>query len=316
MELYSIGQVARQTGVSVKAVRYYSDIGLLPPVRVSEAGYRLYGDSELTRLQQIATVRFLGASIQDVRELLADEKALTDFLTARAGAVDAEIERLGRLRKVISQAREDVERREDPRQYLQNLKRVAGMTSEERGRWWAGRWRKLLSGYPVPEEFVADAEKSRESEASQGEMGLIMAAQNGRDEEYVREGNERMAQSKGMDSAGLRAKIEDMMNRFRLVVHKSPGDPAVQLLVDEYVAFAVGSVSEAGLKRTLDLLSQPLFHRMFQMADMTDPDAQGEMFHRLILEAMRFRLERISVTDDPGLDRWVAKVPSGAEVPV
>ena len=92
----------------------------------------------------------------------------------------------------------------------------------------------------------------------------------------------------------LKAKSEDMMNRFRLNVHRNPGDAAVQSLVDEYVAFALGSVSEDGIQRTMEIFSQPLFHRLFQMADMTDPDAQSEAVYQLILEAMKFRLEHLS----------------------
>ena len=51
--MLTIHQMAERTGVTIRALRYYDKIGLLPPGAVSPAGYRLYGPAELERLQQI-----------------------------------------------------------------------------------------------------------------------------------------------------------------------------------------------------------------------------------------------------------------------
>lgn len=66
-----IGQVAKRSGLSVEAIRYYEQRGLLPPPQRSPAGYRLYGPTTLTRLQFIQRAKGLGFSLDEVSELLA-----------------------------------------------------------------------------------------------------------------------------------------------------------------------------------------------------------------------------------------------------
>src|SRR5215208_3975928 len=57
---YRVGEVAALTRVSVRTLHHYDRIGLLRPAQHSAGGYRLYGESELLRLQQILTLRYLG----------------------------------------------------------------------------------------------------------------------------------------------------------------------------------------------------------------------------------------------------------------
>jgi len=56
MEL-SIGELAHLTGLPVKTIRYYSDIGLVPEARRTDAGYRRYDDAGLARLELVRTLR-------------------------------------------------------------------------------------------------------------------------------------------------------------------------------------------------------------------------------------------------------------------
>lgn len=71
----SIGLVARRTGATVPTVRYYEDIGLLPPAARTEAGQRSYDEATVRRLVFIRRCRDFGFSIEQVRELvgLVDE---------------------------------------------------------------------------------------------------------------------------------------------------------------------------------------------------------------------------------------------------
>ena len=66
-----IGAVARQAGVSVRAVRFYEREGLLGPPARTEKGYRLYSDEEIRQLQFIKKVQFLGFSLKEIQEILA-----------------------------------------------------------------------------------------------------------------------------------------------------------------------------------------------------------------------------------------------------
>jgi len=65
-----IGDLAKRTGVSVRTLHYYDEIGLLHPKTVTSSRHRVYGPAELVRLQQIKSLRRLGFSLEEVRACL------------------------------------------------------------------------------------------------------------------------------------------------------------------------------------------------------------------------------------------------------
>ncbi|MBD1922557.1 MerR family transcriptional regulator [Funiculus sociatus GB2-A5] len=65
-----VGDLAKQTGVSVRTLHYYDEIGLLSPSRRTETGYRLYIEDDIIRLQQIVSLRQIGFSLEQIRECL------------------------------------------------------------------------------------------------------------------------------------------------------------------------------------------------------------------------------------------------------
>ncbi|MDD3919858.1 MAG: MerR family transcriptional regulator [Eubacteriales bacterium] len=65
-----INEVAKLTGVTVRTLHYYDEIGLLKPSQVTEAGYRLYNDAALSRLQQILFFRELDFELTEIREIM------------------------------------------------------------------------------------------------------------------------------------------------------------------------------------------------------------------------------------------------------
>ncbi len=70
MRFMNIGNASRESGVSVKMVRHYESIGILPKAVRSEGNYRLYGPNEVHTLRFIKRARDLGFSMEDIRELL------------------------------------------------------------------------------------------------------------------------------------------------------------------------------------------------------------------------------------------------------
>ena len=68
--MMTVHEVSALTGVSVRALHHYDRIGLLPPTQVSEAGYRLYDDAALERLQCILLFRELQFPLKDIRGIL------------------------------------------------------------------------------------------------------------------------------------------------------------------------------------------------------------------------------------------------------
>ncbi len=70
MSQYQIKEVSQMTSLSVRALQYYDDIHLLKPAKRSAAGYRLYSDDDLLRLQQITTLKFLGFPLSSIKKII------------------------------------------------------------------------------------------------------------------------------------------------------------------------------------------------------------------------------------------------------
>ena len=64
-----IGELARQTGLSIKTIRYYESRGLLEQPPRTEGGYRLYGPEEVARLWFVQRAKLLGLTLEEIREL-------------------------------------------------------------------------------------------------------------------------------------------------------------------------------------------------------------------------------------------------------
>jgi DNA-binding transcriptional MerR regulator len=95
---YRIGELARLSGLSVKTIRYYSDRGLVPPAERTEAGYRVYDERALARLELIRALRDLGASLADVERVLSRELDVTRLVALQLEAVEAQL-RVLRVRR-------------------------------------------------------------------------------------------------------------------------------------------------------------------------------------------------------------------------
>ncbi len=68
---WKVGELAKRTGVSVRALHHYDEIGLLSPSQRTAAGYRLYTGADVIRLQQIRSLRNLGFSLEEIRRFLS-----------------------------------------------------------------------------------------------------------------------------------------------------------------------------------------------------------------------------------------------------
>ena len=68
--LIKVGTLAKKTGLTVRTLHYYEEIGILMPAQRSEKGYRLYGLEEIERLQKILSLQHLGFPLDEIRKLL------------------------------------------------------------------------------------------------------------------------------------------------------------------------------------------------------------------------------------------------------
>ena len=72
--MWTVNEVSKRTGVSVRTLHHYDAIGLLKPSRVTEAGYRLYDDTALRRLQNILMFRELQFPLKEIKAILDNPK--------------------------------------------------------------------------------------------------------------------------------------------------------------------------------------------------------------------------------------------------
>jgi len=99
---YSVRQLARLAGVSVRTLHVYDKLGLLTPFVRTDAGYRQYGEAELLRLQQILFYKELDMPLKNIAEILDDPGFdLVKALTGHKAALSARRDRINTLLNTI-----------------------------------------------------------------------------------------------------------------------------------------------------------------------------------------------------------------------
>jgi DNA-binding transcriptional MerR regulator len=102
MGIYTVKQLARLSGVSVRTLHHYDEIALLKPAFIGENRYRYYGREELLRLQDILFHRELGVPLQEIAELLAHEgRDRLAILREHRGRLAERVERSRQLLRTL-----------------------------------------------------------------------------------------------------------------------------------------------------------------------------------------------------------------------
>ncbi|MCP2336922.1 MerR family transcriptional regulator [Actinomadura rupiterrae] len=124
---HSIGELARTAGVTVKAVRFYTDRGILPSRRTA-SGHRRYGPDAVARLALVRTLRDLGLDLATIRKIVDRETSPAEAAAAHADAVAVQM-RMLRIRHAVltTAARRDSTPRE-----LELMHRLARLSTAER----------------------------------------------------------------------------------------------------------------------------------------------------------------------------------------
>jgi DNA-binding transcriptional MerR regulator len=77
---YTVQKLGLLAGISTRTLRYYDEIGILKPARINSSGYRIYGQAEVDRLQQILFYRELGMNLENIKEIITSP----DFNSTKA----------------------------------------------------------------------------------------------------------------------------------------------------------------------------------------------------------------------------------------
>ena len=104
MELLKVGDLASRTGLSVRTLHHYEELGLLAPSQRTPSGHRLYGPAEVVRLQKIVALKQLGMSLEEIRGWLSSNRmGVLDALRSQRTRVQSQIETLRSVERRLAQ---------------------------------------------------------------------------------------------------------------------------------------------------------------------------------------------------------------------
>lgn len=149
-EMYPIGDAARRSGLSVSAVRFYADEGLVEPTGLNEAGHRLYDIDAVARLELVRTLRDLDTDLREIRRLLDGRTTLPDLLAAHLEIVERQ-ERAQRAKRAVLRT---LIRQGGATAQADLLHKLVAMTDEERARVIDDFWNEVGADLGVPDGFV------------------------------------------------------------------------------------------------------------------------------------------------------------------
>jgi len=137
--VFTVSNLAEQVGLSRTSILYYEREGLLLPFTRATNGYRLYGDSELSRLQQIVNYRALGLPVSQIRVLLdRDDGVQQKILQRQLVHLQREIERLQQQQRTIVSFLEQPESKEKAmvsKGRWTEIMRASGLSDEDMRNW-------------------------------------------------------------------------------------------------------------------------------------------------------------------------------------
>ncbi|HEY4385018.1 MAG TPA: MerR family transcriptional regulator [Ktedonobacteraceae bacterium] len=151
--LYTIGEVAKLTGVPIKTIRYYTDVNLLPATQRTEARFRLYSPEAIWQLQLIRILRQLEFSLEEIRAIIGGNLSISTAIDWQLDAIAHHIHQLQRVQEVLQQAKEA---RQHPEQSLSTLYELGLALSEnaaERSRFITEKLHILVKQANLPDEW-------------------------------------------------------------------------------------------------------------------------------------------------------------------
>ena len=202
--LYRASEFAKLVGVTVRTLHHYDRLGLLKPGGRTRAGYRLYGERELERLQQIVTLKFLGLPLREIKSLLSRQRLdVATTLRLQRALLEEKRRRVELALRAVGEAENTLRSRPLAWEDLRKIVEVIEMQSNT-------EWMKR---YYTPEQL-----KSLESRSHLAERGQQDWAELIRDVE--------VALARGEDPAGAAGQALAERQR-KLIEQFTGGDPGI-----------------------------------------------------------------------------------------
>jgi len=233
----TISQVARLTGISARTLQYYDEIGLLKPSETTAAGYRLYGDEALERLQQILFFKELDFKLKEISEILQtpdfdktaayrNQKKLLSLKRDRLDRLIALLEKLERGESCMSFKEFDLE------EYIGALEQFKRENAEEVVKYWGSA-----------EDFDQFIKRVRDDEEN---VARLAAKQFGSVEQYTKAMKQNLAHfPESMENFkklqenkdDILKHSDDLFRKLTADQTKSPASGEVQEILQEIMDF-------------------------------------------------------------------------------
>lgn len=149
---YSIGEVSKITGATVKTIRYYDEINLLPASHTSPNGYRYYSHEDIWQLELILFLRYLGFKVKDIKGMLHHELPVSTSIQWQIEAVQQQLEHLQRVQDILTHANQQG----DPHtqlHYLHDLAEVLNKGQKQREHFIASKMQNAIVEERLPEDW-------------------------------------------------------------------------------------------------------------------------------------------------------------------
>jgi MerR family transcriptional regulator, thiopeptide resistance regulator len=126
---WRIGELARETGLTVRTLHHYDQLGLLSPLSRTEGGHRCYTSGDVRRLHRIVALRSLGISLEEIGTLLDGEPDPTGLLRRQLDVVEERIRKASDLRARLLDVLNNLGRNAEPsaQQLLQLIEETVAM---------------------------------------------------------------------------------------------------------------------------------------------------------------------------------------------
>jgi DNA-binding transcriptional MerR regulator len=234
MRALKVGELAERTGLTVRTLHHYDEIGLLKPARRTAAGHRLYGEDQVVRLQQIVALRGLGFSLEEAaRTLERPDSSPARVLRLRLERLQEQIDEQQKLRQRLQAVVRRLESYEEvsveealetieamtmfdkyftPEQ-MEKLEERRKVVTEERIREVEAEWPVLIAEVKAEMEKGTDPASERVQELARRWKGLVEEFTGGDIQIAASVGRMYQNEESVRQRTGLNAEIMEYMGR-------------------------------------------------------------------------------------------------------
>ncbi|MFS0554189.1 MerR family transcriptional regulator [Brevibacillus sp. 179-C9.3 HS] len=130
---WKVGELAKMAGITIRTLRFYDQIGLFSPSGYSPSGYRLYTEGDISRLQQILSLKELGLSLEQIKAVMAgDQLSLSDIVSIQIDSLKESIRMQQKLLHELENVSSRMQRNEPfTVEHFMNIIRTMRMNHEK-----------------------------------------------------------------------------------------------------------------------------------------------------------------------------------------